>query len=48
MEPVWARKFEPPAVTGGESAGAIRTLVDLYVITGDKKYLGPLPAASIS
>ena len=45
MEPAWARRFEPPSVTGGESAGAIRTLVDLFVVTGDKRYLEPIPAA---
>lgn len=45
MRPVWARKFEPPAVTGGESIGAMETLHELYVVTGDRKYLAPLPAA---
>lgn len=45
MEPVWARKFEPPCVTGGESLSTMRTLFDLYVETGDEKYLKPLPAA---
>ncbi len=45
MEPVWARKFEPPCVTGGESIGAMETLHQLYVVTGDEKYLKPLPAA---
>jgi pectate lyase-like protein len=45
MQPAWARKFEPPAVTGGESQGAIRILMDIYRQTGDKKYLGPIPRA---
>ena len=45
MEPVWARKFEPPCVTGGESIGAMETLHDLYVVTGEEKYLKPLSAA---
>lgn len=45
MEPAWARRFEPPAVSSGETAGIIRTLVDLYRATGDKKYLEPIPAA---
>lgn len=45
MEPVWARKFEPPCVTGGESLGAMETLHELYVVTGDEKYLKPIPAA---
>lgn len=45
MEPAWARAFEPPAVTGGESVGAMRTLVELYIQTGEEKYLKPIPAA---
>ena len=47
MEPAWARKFEPPSVTGGESVGACRTLIDLYLATGDDKYLNAVaPAVS--
>jgi PelA/Pel-15E family pectate lyase len=45
MHPSWARKFEPPAVTGGESQGVMRTLLVLYRATGKKKYLAPLPRA---
>lgn len=45
MCPSWARKFEPPAVTGGESQGVMRTLIDLYRRTGKTKYLDPLPRA---
>jgi PelA/Pel-15E family pectate lyase len=45
MEPAWARAFEPPAATAGESTGAIRTLVDLYLEFGEEKYLQPIPAA---
>lgn len=45
MEPVWARKFEPPCVTGGESLSTMETLHELYVVTGDEKYLKPLTAA---
>ncbi|MCP4612617.1 MAG: hypothetical protein GY845_28290 [Planctomycetes bacterium] len=45
MRPAWARKFEPPAVTGGESQGVMRTLLELYRATGKKKYLEPLPRA---
>ncbi len=45
MEPVWARKFEPPAITGGESQGVINTLMTLYDWTGDQKYLAPVPMA---
>jgi len=45
MHPVWARKFEPPAVTGGESQGVMRILMTLYRATGKKKYLEPIPRA---
>lgn len=45
MHPAWARRFEPPAVTGGESFGAMHTLLTLYRETGDKNYLEPLPRA---
>jgi hypothetical protein len=45
MQPAWARKFEPPSITGGESQGAIRILMDVYRQAGDKKYLEPVPRA---
>jgi PelA/Pel-15E family pectate lyase len=45
MHPSWARKFEPPAITGGESQAILRTLLVLYQATGKKKYLEPLPRA---
>jgi PelA/Pel-15E family pectate lyase len=45
MQPAWARKFEPPAVSGGEGQGAMRTLLRLYRETGDRKYLEPVPRA---
>jgi hypothetical protein len=45
MEPDWARSFEPAAVCGGESVGAMRTLLDLYVELGDERYLEPIPRA---
>jgi uncharacterized protein YyaL (SSP411 family) len=45
MHPGWARKFEPPAVTGGESQGVLRTLLTLHRATGDRKYLEPVPRA---
>jgi hypothetical protein len=45
MEPAWARKFEPPAAVSGESGGVVHTLVDLYLYTGEDKYLTPIPAA---
>jgi hypothetical protein len=45
MQPAWARKFEPPAVTGGESQGVMRTLLMLYRQTQDRRYLKPVPRA---
>ena len=45
MEPVWARKFEPPAISGLESEDAIRTLLKVFRLTGERKYLEPIPRA---
>jgi len=45
MVPIWARKFEPAAITGWESQDAMRTLVRIARYTGEKKYLDPLPKA---
>lgn len=45
LKPAWARKFEPPSVCSGESAGVIRNLIHIYLVTGEEKYLKPIPAA---
>jgi len=45
MEPAWARRFEVASVTGGESFGVMRALLDLYVHTGEKRFLEPIPSA---
>lgn len=45
MHPSWARKFEPPAITGGESQGIMRTLLQLYRETGQRRFLEPIPRA---
>ena len=45
MQPAWARRFEPPSITGGESQSAIQTLLHLYRRTGNENYLRPLPQA---
>ncbi|MCC6508221.1 MAG: pectic acid lyase, partial [Pirellulaceae bacterium] len=45
MQPIWARKFEPPAISGGESQVVIDALMDMTVLTGDKQYLAPIPKA---
>lgn len=42
MHPAWARKFEPPSVTAYESLEAMETLHQLWVLTGDEKYLAPI------
>lgn len=39
MHPVWARKFEPPAVSGGESQNIVRMLLRLYEETGDDRFV---------
>jgi hypothetical protein len=45
MHPAWARQFEPPSITGGESQSVMRALLLLYRETGETKYLEPLPRA---
>lgn len=45
MKPVWDRKFEPPAITGGESQDVLDTLITLYEKTKDKRFLEPVPTA---
>ena len=45
MRPVWARKFEPPAIAGRESMDALETLLRVHRLTGDAKYLAPFPSA---
>jgi hypothetical protein len=43
MRPIWARRFEPAAITGSESQDAMETLLKICDVTGDKKYLEPVP-----
>ncbi|MBM3793259.1 MAG: hypothetical protein FJW31_04165 [Acidobacteria bacterium] len=45
MRPSWARQFEPPSVTGGETQGILRILMALYRETGHRKYLDPIGRA---
>jgi len=45
MVPIWARKFEPPAISGWESQDVMETLIKISLYTGNKKYLEPLPRA---
>ena len=44
-KPAPARWFEPAAACSAESVGNLHTLMDLYLETGDEKYLRPIPAA---
>ena len=45
MNPIWARKFEPPAISGDESQEVIETLLEIYTATGNHKYLEPIQRA---
>lgn len=45
LQPAWARAFEPPSACTSESVGVMRLLTDLYVETGEARYLEPLPRA---
>ncbi|CAN5211658.1 pectate lyase [soil metagenome] len=43
MVPIWARKFEPPAITGWESQDVMETLIRIARVTGQTQYLEPIP-----
>lgn len=45
MQPIWARKFEPPGVSGDETQESIETLLLIYGTTKDDKYLAPISDA---
>lgn len=45
MHPAWARKFEPPSITGGESQSVMRDLIKLYRFTGQSRFIEPVPRA---
>lgn len=45
MRPIWARKFEPAAISGDESQEAIETLMRIATATGNQRYLQPIPKA---
>ena len=45
MKPAWARSFEPPGICSRVTIANIGTLLDLYLYTGNKKYLNPIPQA---
>ena len=46
LKPAKARSFEPAGVCSAVAARNTRTLVDLYLVTRDKKYLQPIPKAA--
>jgi hypothetical protein len=46
MQPVWGRIFEPPALVSRETAGSIDFLIDLFVETGERKYLAAATLAA--
>lgn len=45
LQPAWARSFEPPAVCPSASIHNIQSLIDLYLHTGQGKFLEPIPDA---
>jgi hypothetical protein len=45
MFPIWARKFEPPAIAGWESQDVLETLIRITNHTGKQQYLTPVPRA---
>jgi PelA/Pel-15E family pectate lyase len=45
MKPIWARKFEPPAIAGDETQEVLETLMMITEATGDRRYLEPIPRA---
>ena len=44
-KPAWARSYEPPAVSSSRTVQNIRDLERFYAITGDRRYLEPIPKA---
>lgn len=45
LEPAWARNFEPPGYSPAESIGVCNALLELYLATGEERFLEPLPKA---
>jgi PelA/Pel-15E family pectate lyase len=45
LQPCWARTHEPPGFMPRQTLNTIRTLEQLYLFTGDQRYLRPIPAA---
>lgn len=45
MVPIWARKYEPPAITGWESQDVMEALITIARYMGKEKSLEPIPRA---
>ncbi|NND06480.1 MAG: pectate lyase [Saprospiraceae bacterium] len=45
LQPAWARSYEPAAISSGQTVRNIKDLMTFYKITGNSKYLSPIPAA---
>lgn len=45
LQPMWARKFEPPAIAGRETEDVLETLLFLADVLGEPRFLKPIPAA---
>lgn len=45
MQPIWARKFEPAAISGSESQDVLETLITIAEYTNQPKYREPIPRA---
>ena len=45
MQPAHARSFEPRAVCASVTRRNMMTLIDVYLATGDERFLAPIPAA---
>ncbi len=45
LQPCWARTHEPPGFMPRQTLNTMRTLEQLFLYTGDRRYLRPIPAA---
>lgn len=45
LKPEWARRFEPRSVCSAVTVRNIHSLIDLYLVTGDRRLLEPIPPA---
>ena len=45
MQPAWGRSYEPASYKVGTTRACINALMNFYKITGDRRYLKPIPLA---